>query len=377
MKRKGSERVNSTLIKRGIFLRMLICGVVTGLFCVTFYSMVRGNLGNSIYFFLRNSFLLDTDAVENIYQYGIRNNIGTIIRIAEFGAFAAAFAAAYLSVSSYVSKLLNKVNEGVNELTDESRQEISLSPELAFLEDRLVYCQAVLRKRESDAKLAEQRKNDLVVYLAHDIKTPLTSVIGYLSLIREVPDMTVEQRAKCLDITLNKAYQLERLINEFFEITRYNLRTVEPAKEKIDLYYLFFQMAEEFYPLLTPDGKTIRLQMDEDLTVDGDPDQLARVFNNILKNAISYGKAGSPITVTGERRDGQVVITFENLGRTIPPQKLDAIFEKFFRMDDARSTNTGGAGLGLAIAKEIIALHGGEITAASKDGITTFTVVLP
>lgn len=379
MRRKGSERVNATLIKRQIFLRMLVCVAVTGLFCATFYSMVRGNLGDSIYSFLRNTFFLDNDAVENIYQYGIRNHVGTIVRIGTFGAFAVALGAAYLSVSSYVVKLLSKANDGVNGLTDESGsgQEILLPRELAFLEDRLVYCQTVLRKRESDAKLAEQRKNDLVVYLAHDIKTPLTSVIGYLSLIKEVPDMTVEQRAKCLDVTLDKAYQLERLINEFFEITRYNLQTVELDKEDIDLYYMLFQMAEEFYPLLKPDGKTIRLQMAEDLTVNGDPDQLARVFNNILKNAISYGSSGSAITVTGERKNGQVVITFENTGRTIPQQKLNSIFEKFFRLDDARSTNTGGAGLGLAIAKEIIVLHGGEISASSEDGITTFTVVLP
>ena len=130
------------------------------------------------------------------------------------------------------------------------------------------------------------RKNDLVAYLAHDLRTPLTSIIGYLNLLEEAPDMPPEQKVKYTHIALEKAYRLENLVNEFFEIARYNLQQIDIKKESIDLYYMLVQVTDELYPLLSARGNTAVLRACEDLTVDGDPDKLARVFNNILKNAV-------------------------------------------------------------------------------------------
>ena len=215
------------------------------------------------------------------------------------------------------------------------------------------------------------------MYLAHDIRTPLTSVIGYLDLLEEASDMPKEQQEKYIHITLEKALRLEKLINEFFEITRYNLQQIVLDKEPLDLSFMLMQLTDEFYPLLTSHGNTIELQAEEDLSVFGDSVKLARVFNNILKNAISYSYPNSPIKVCAGKREKDIIICFMNQGKTIPTEKLNAIFEKFFRMDEARSTNTGGAGLGLAIAKEIVTLHGGTINASSENELTTFTVTLP
>ncbi|MCM1542539.1 MAG: HAMP domain-containing histidine kinase, partial [Blautia sp.] len=216
-----------------------------------------------------------------------------------------------------------------------------------------------------------------ITYLAHDLKTPLTSVVGYLSLLEEAPDMPGEQKAKYIHITLDKALRLERLINEFFEITRYNLQQIILEKENIDLSFMLMQMTDEFYPILREHGNTVVLKAADNLTVYGDSEKLARVFNNILKNAIAYSDAGTEISIWTEENDNTVMIGFRNYGKTIPAQRLDAIFEKFFRLDDARATNTGGAGLGLAIAKEIVTLHGGTISADSRDRVTTFVVKLP
>ncbi len=221
------------------------------------------------------------------------------------------------------------------------------------------------------------KKNDLIAYLAHDLKTPLTSVVGYLRLMEEAPDMPMEQKAKYIHIALDKALRLESLINEFFDITRYNLHEIALEKEQIDLSYMLNQMADEFYPVLQTHGNTINVTADETLTVNADPDKLARVFNNILKNAIAYSYANTPIEIKAGSEEGWVWVTFANSGKTIPEQKLESIFEKFYRLDNARSSNTGGAGLGLAIAKEIITRHGGNITAVSSDNITTFKVNLP
>lgn len=232
--------------------------------------------------------------------------------------------------------------------------------------------------RKEEMLVAEStRKNDLIAYLAHDLKTPLTSVIGYLSLLKEAPDMPWEQRVKYTNIGLEKAMRLESLINEFFEITRYNLHEIVLEKERFDLGYMLMQMAEEFYPVLEPRGKSVTIHPTEDLLITADPDKLARVFNNILKNAAAYSYDNTEIEIHTGLQDDTVQVSVSNFGRTIPPQKLERIFEKFYRLDDARSAHTGGAGLGLAIAKDIVDAHGGSICVTSRNQVTTFTVVLP
>ncbi len=278
---------------------------------------------------------------------------------------------------SRLIRYFNEVNNGLDFLLSETDEEISLSPAIETLEKKLNRIKSTLKKRELDAQNAEQRKNDLVVYLAHDIKTPLTSVIGYLSLLEEAPDMPLEQKAKYVKITLEKAFRLEQLINEFFEITRYNLQSILLDKQEIDLSYMLLQLADEFYPQLSSLDKAAAVHSDENLMLYGDPDKLARVFNNIMKNAIAYSYQNTVIEINAARHNNNVLITFTNQGNTIPAHKLETIFDKFFRLDDARSTGTGGSGLGLAIAKSIAKAHDGSIRAQSENGRTTFTVTLP
>lgn len=278
---------------------------------------------------------------------------------------------------SRMTRYFDKLSEGLDRLTDESDEDIQLPAELDFMEKRLNAVRETLRKREKDAKEAEQRKNDLVVYLAHDIKTPLTSVIGYLNLLDEAPDMPAEQRAKYVDITLQKAYRLEQLVDEFFDITRFNLQTIVLNREVLHLSFMLRQLADEFFPILSPQHKEARVEAPDELLVYADPDKLARVFNNILKNAVAYSDPNTALEIEGSRQGDQVVLAFHNKGKSIPPHQLETIFEKFYRLDSARSSQAGGAGLGLAIARQIVTLHGGTITARSDAARTTFTVTLP
>ena len=243
--------------------------------------------------------------------------------------------------------------------------------------DYTVLLKEQFQNSEERLRAESVRKNELVAYLAHDLKTPLTSVIGYISLLKEAPDMPVEQRAKYTNIALEKAFRLESLINEFFDITRYNLQEIVLEEETFDLGFLLMQMADEFYPVLEQHGKSISIHADEDLPIAADSAKLARVFNNILKNAVAYSYDNTEIEIYAEKRENTIHVSISNFGKTIPKQKLDMIFEKFYRLDDARSTNTGGAGLGLAIAKEIVVDHGGTISVTSEKQITTFTVELP
>lgn len=291
----------------------------------------------------------------------------------------------YIAVIGYlIYRAINKPFRFMGQLIDaldvvfhKDEAMIALSPEFKELETKLNTLKYTSLKNEQIAKEAEQRKNDLVVYLAHDIKTPLTSVIGYLSLLEEAPDMPIEQRARYLDITLKKAYRLESLLDEFFEITRFNLQSIVLEQENLDLSYMLAQLVDEFYPQLTAAKRQATVQVDEGLQVYADGQKLARVFNNVLKNAIAYGYEDTVIEITAYTTGDEIVIDFKNRGRTIPPQRLAMIFEKFYRLDTARSGQTGGAGLGLAIAKEIVEAHGGVITVESAEEVTVFTVRLP
>lgn len=276
-----------------------------------------------------------------------------------------------------MTKYFNEISAGLDKLVEGAAEDIVLSPEMDFMESKLNKARSILEQRERAAKEAEQRKNDLLVYLAHDIKTPLTSIIGYLSLLDEAPDMPVAQKAKYTAITLEKAYRLEVLIDEFFEITRFNLQDMVLNRQRINLPFMLQQMADEFYPLAAPLGKQILINAAECLTLWGDADKLARVFNNVLKNAMAYSYENTPITIAAVEDNTNIVITFANRGDPIPPGKLDTIFEKFYRLDSSRPSHTGGAGLGLAIARQILTAHGGAITVESNMECTTFTVTLP
>ncbi len=282
----------------------------------------------------------------------------------------------YIAMSRFI-RYFRLIIDGVDKLTDEDEKPILLPDELDFMQVKLNSVKETLNRRKREAAESEQRKNDLVVYLAHDIKTPLTSVIGYLSLMNDEPDMPTEQRAQYVNITFQKACRLEQLINEFFEITRFNMQTMTLELQPFNLSLLLQQMTDEFYPILTARGQTADVQVGDDLVIRGDADKLARVFNNLLRNASSYGEEHSPITVSAELRNDRAFIAFRNRGAVIPPERLDAVFEKFYRLDSARSGNTGGAGLGLAIARQIVEQHGGAIRASSSEEYTEFLVELP
>ncbi|MBP3039500.1 HAMP domain-containing histidine kinase [Bacillaceae bacterium Marseille-Q3522] len=352
---------------------MLLITVAAAVTVYLLRHILRGQIGDRIVRYLINAFHFENSDAKEIYQLVIRNNMDMIL----FVVILLFLVILFRFFVSWFTKYFDEISAGMDRLVEESGNEITLSPELDFMEKKLNQIKSNLKKQKKAVLDAEQRKNDLVVYLAHDIKTPLTSVIGYLSLLDEAPDMPPGQKAKYVGLTLEKAYRLEQLINEFFEITRFNLQTIVLNKEKINLLFMLQQMADEFYPMLTPQGKQVSVHVPDGLTLWGDADKLARVFNNILKNAIAYSYENSVIDISAQQQDKNMVITFTNQGNPIPREKLETIFEKFFRLDTSRSTHTGGAGLGLAIAKEIVNAHRGNISVQSDPEKTVFTVVLP
>lgn len=374
--------------KKGRTILIFVVSICTALIlCFIIYYLVDiiWN-GTFVEWFSRNYMttydaLMDDGTLEVITEpvwYEIKNLLLAVLCIVVVICGGVIFAVSQLYAKKRVNKAVTDISGMIRSYMMDYGDAVDIfSKEYAEVSTQIVEIKSTMQRHEQLLKEEAVRKNDLIVYLAHDLKTPLTSIIGYLSLLQEAPDMPAEQKAKYVNITLDKAQRLEKLINEFFDITRYNLQQISLEKESIDLYYMLVQMTDEFYPILSAHGNTITLQAEESLTVYGDSEKLARVFNNILKNAIAYSYPNTEIQVMADCNEKEVHIYFKNKGKTIPKQKLEAIFEKFFRLDESRSTNTGGAGLGLAIAREIITLHGGTITAASENELTSFHIVIP
>ncbi len=365
-------------VKTKIMLQILLTGLITvvvGLFILHFLidDALQKPFAEGFVSLLQRLFHIDYWNAAGVYAIIFRNNKGLLLGI---GFVFLLLIFIYVAMSGF-TRYFKKISEGIDQLVNESEEPITLPSELEFIETKLNTVKSTLEKRRDAALESERRKNDLVVYLAHDIKTPLTSVIGYLSLLNEAPDMPLEQRIKYTGITLEKAYRLEQLINEFFEITRFNLQTINLIKEDVNLTMMLEQMADEFYPILAPRNKEAVVEAGENIMIYADSDKLGRVFNNILKNAAVYSYDDSSINISAISEGENIIIRFRNKGKMIPPDKLDSIFEKFYRLDSARSSNTGGTGLGLAIAKEIVVLHGGTISAESNEVYTQFTVSLP
>ena len=308
-----------------------------------------------------------------LYDRYIRANKQEILTVATMVLMLIAF---YLAMGRF-TRWLDDIRTATRRVVEDHEQPVVLPRELAPIQEDLNAIQRQLRAREEAARESEQRRGDLVAFLAHDLKTPLTSVMGYLTLLKDDPGLTPEQRAKYTGIALDKAKRLEELLGEFFDITRMDLDSTPEQRQPIQLSMLLEQLSDEFYPLFAEKELQCSVEIQHHLVVPGDPDKLARVFDNVLRNAVSYSAPGGRVDIHARSVGRQAEITIRNEGLEIPEGELANIFQKFYRLDAARSSRTGGAGLGLAIAREIVELHGGAIRAESDGALTTFTISLP
>ncbi|MFQ7311940.1 sensor histidine kinase [Sellimonas sp.] len=284
------------------------------------------------------------------------------------------FGTYYLSKScAYLTELLNASDS----LWRDSDTPVTMSDDLREAALHMNEVRMNIKNSQQAAAEAEQRKNDLVVYLAHDLKTPLTSVIGYLTLLYDEKEISPALQDKYLSIALEKAERLEDLINEFFDITRFNLTHLSLDLSRINLTRMLEQTVYEFAPMFSEKHLDYTLSAPPNLSFVCDPDKLQRVFDNLLRNAVNYSFSDTVIQISLTREENTLILTVQNEGPTIPPEKLERIFEQFFRLDSARTSRSGGSGLGLAIAREIVELHNGTITAESHDQLIIFRVVLP
>ncbi|WP_367296059.1 sensor histidine kinase [Levilactobacillus yonginensis] len=230
-----------------------------------------------------------------------------------------------------------------------------------------------------EERAIEKSKDELITNVSHDIRTPLTSIIGYLGLIEDQQYHTKDDLLKYTHTAFLKSKQMKSLVDDLFEYTKVRQTDTPLSLNNIDLAAMLEQLGASFELEAQKKGMTIGSTSEPAiLMMEADPEKLVRVFNNLVSNALKYGDGGKEINLNAKRlSDNELEVRVTNDGPKIPKESLALIFERFYRVEESRSKETGGTGLGLAIAQSIVALHGGYIYVESDDELTSFVIHLP
>lgn len=229
-----------------------------------------------------------------------------------------------------------------------------------------------------DERKIEKSKDELITNVSHDLRTPLTSIIGYLGLIEDKQYQNEEDILKYTHIAYSKAKQMKNLVDDLFEYTKVQQHGAPVNIMRVDLDQLLEQLTASF--ALEAERRGIEISskvVPNPLMIEADPKKLGRVFNNLVANAFKYGNGASYIRITAHQEQSNVVVKVANDGTPIPKEAQDHLFERFYRAEASRSRATGGTGLGLAIVKSIVDLHHGQVTVTSDEHETAFIVTLP
>jgi len=277
----------------------------------------------------------------------------------------------------YIGKITDAM-EKISEGDLNTSVEVEGDDEFSDMAVRLNAMAGDIRDLMDREREAERTKNELITNVAHDLRTPLTSIIGYLELLCTKKDLPDHVRQQYTEIAFAKSRKLQQLINDLFGFTKLNYGKISMRISRIDIVKLLSQLLTEFYPNFAEKELTYDLESNVPaFFITADPDLLARLFDNLVNNAIKYGADGKQIRVKINAQPKTVVVSVINYGKVIPKEELPLVFEKFYRVEQSRSSKTGGTGLGLAIAKNIVELHNGTIEATSDLSGTAFTVTIP
>lgn len=356
-----------------------------------FYTRVVLNILNSTIIACLVEVFLITN-IDMLVNYLKKTEYGTlsVLRIFQMGTITTIlyviigigiFSISFLLLQGRSLKYIGKISSAIQNISEgdlNTQVEVAGDDEFAAMAANLNKMEEDIRDLMDKEREAERTKNELITNVAHDLRTPLTSIIGYLELLSgSGVTLPQEMQKKYIDIAYTKAKRLEKLIEDLFGFTKLNYGKVSMNVGRVDIVKLLSQLLEEFYPSFADNNLTYELKSNVPAQmIAADGNLLARLFDNLINNAIKYGAEGKKILVKIRAEDEIVTVSVTNYGYVIPKDELPLIFNKFYRVEQSRSVYTGGTGLGLAISKNIVDMHGGSIAVTSDLNGTVFTVKL-
>lgn len=302
------------------------------------------------------------------------------------------FVEIFFKLIDFTIEYIRKLRRSIQQVTSGNygvQCEVEYDDELGSLAENInVLSKTLLAKEKESEKLkekeraaldiernAERQKNELITNVAHDLRTPLTTIVGYLELIKDDTALSKEDVHKYSGIAYEKSIRLQEMMDDLFEFTKLDNADIKLNKSMINLSGLIMQMTDEFYPSFKDCNITPIVDLpEENIYVQGDGQLLARVFDNLISNALKYGYHNTDLKIEVSGDEKYAIVKVINHGDTIASEDIPLLFNKFYRTDSSRNSKTGGTGLGLAITKNIVDLHHGDISVTSDDQITTFIV---
>ena len=300
------------------------------------------------------------------------------------------FVEIFFKLIDFTIEYIRKLRRSIQQVTSGNygvQCEVEYDDELGSLAANInVLSKTLLAKEKESEKLkekeraaldiernAERQKNELITNVAHDLRTPLTTIVGYLELIKDDTALSKEDVHKYSGIAYEKSIRLQEMMDDLFEFTKLDNADIKLNKSMINLSGLIMQMTDEFYPSFKDCNITPIVDLpEENIYVQGDGQLLARVFDNLISNALKYGYHNTDLKIEVSGDEKYATVKVINHGDTIASEDIPLLFNKFYRTDSSRNSKTGGTGLGLAITKNIVDLHHGDISVTSDDQITTF-----
>ena len=333
----------------------------------------------STFFFIYNFSIFENKNFyfTNFSDYFLNIDILTLILCFFLGVIVFAITFLFLEIKrvSYIDEILKKIENIANDrltnniIVDTFDDLSDASSNLNIIQNKIVD----LVEKEANS---ENTKNELITNVAHDLRTPLTSIIGYIDILKNNNKLSSEKKDEFLKIAYEKSLKLENLIEDLFSYTKLNYGKLNAEFSKIDIVKLINQLTSEMYPLFINNNLNYQVETNvNELYLSIDPKLIARLFENLINNAIKYGKDGKNIIIRiNKYNEKNVRISIINFGEIIPSESLNRLFDRFYRTDSSRTSEISGSGLGLAIVKNIAEIHNTTINVKSDKNGTEFYV---
>ncbi|MDZ5608090.1 HAMP domain-containing sensor histidine kinase [Bacillus pseudomycoides] len=286
----------------------------------------------------------------------------------------------FLLLSKNMMKRLEQINQGVKEIS-KGDLEVHIptikKDEIGELATNINGMVESLKELIEKEKQSQEMKNEMIHNISHDLRTPVTSLIGYVDLVESKLYSNIEECDQYVAILKRKSYELKNQIDDLLEYCHISYKEIELHKTIIDVKALMEQIMIDFIPQLDEEKMSFEIECKQDLQIEVDINLIIRLIQNIISNSVLYGKSGEKITIQILQKTNNIEMKIRNYGQSISKKDIPYVFEKFYRGEKSRNTHTGGKGMGLAIAKSIAQIHEGDITVTSNKEETTFTIILP